>query len=120
LGNIPSSNFPINYTYFNDIEQHRDLFPISQYPDVRSFWNGKNPQQLKQNDWFAINQGGHITILCSGLQLTDSNWLYVKFNSYDASNISIHTFIWYANESVYTEWYNSFTGSWLANGDPPE
>ena len=122
IGSVPSFNsLPTDFNTFNDLAKYPKIFPPTQYPDVRSFWNGKKISQLKQYDWFAINQGGHITILVdSCTPLTEGCWLYIIFNSYDGSKIAQHAFTWYADEKIYTEWYDSFTGSWLANGDPPE
>lgn len=119
FGKPPVSQFPSSYAPFEDPSKDPSLFPPVRYPDIRAFWNGKSIDQLEQYDWFAINQGGHITVLTNGSEaLEEGGWLYVKFKSYDASKISVHSYVWGADDAMYTRWYTSYT-SWV-NGDPSE
>ncbi len=121
LGSPPTSKFPASFDQFNDLAKYPEIFPPTQYPDIRSFWSGKTIEQLKQNDWFAINRGGDIVVLVdSRTPLTEGSWLYINFNSYGGSGIKQHAFTWYADEILYTNWYDSYAAFWLANGDPSE
>ena len=123
FGSPPTSTFPASFDQFNDLANYSGIFPPTQYPDVRSFWSGKTIEQLKQHDWFAINQGGHITVLVdSGAPLTEGNWLYINFKSYDGSGITQHAFSWYADEKIYTDWYDCMNAKngWDDYGDPKD
>lgn len=119
FGKPPVSQFPSSYAPFEDPTKYPNIFPPEQYPDIRAFWNGKSIDELEQYDWFAINQGGHITVITNSCEaLEEGGWLYVKFKSYDGSKISVHSYAWSADEAMYTNWYTSYT-SWV-NGDPSE
>lgn len=105
----PTFTIPNSFDPFLEPEKYPDIIPTSQYPNGRQqMWNGKNLQQLEDNDWIAVNEGGHITVLYNNTTaVLSGGWLYISFFKYDANYMATHSFRCSTNLNTYKSWYDN-------------
>ncbi len=94
-----------------------DDFPWNYSFDYNKLENYSNEDILLRNN------GGHITVLDSGISggLETGGWLYFKLLRFkSASRLHGITCSLYVDKDQYTEWYDGLTrqSKWAANGDP--